>query len=256
MKYSLIQLDKTQIYSFKGCNDQHLKEVLKWLKDNDKYWDGGSIKRFKADAGTRNLHFVNVDFGYGWTNRPHTALITDLFKENTKPMRKLIIITGEQGSGKSTYARKYYPNNTSLDYYDTKQLKEIYKSLKDNDITVVCCYPDFVSSLIPEKNSGITYQIITLKNFEVVQISGRGFNPSKWQQRDIVAAEGDLHQQLEKAKAEVARLEKEIEIKVGDWCINKRNQIFKIKVGLTLNGDFRKITNPELIKLLEDESKN
>lgn len=149
MKYNLIQLDKTQIYSFKGCNDQHLKEVLKWLKENDNSWNEIAIKNFKRNSEKLNLKYISRGFGYCWTDKPHTELIIDLFKD--------------------------------------------------------------------------------------------------------AAAEGDLQQQLKKAKAEVARLEKEIEIKVGDWVYCKTNDcVFKYQFG-RLKEDLKKITNPQLIKLLEDE---
>ena len=79
-----------------------------------------------------------------------------------------------------------------------------------------------------------------------------------------------LEQQLEKAKAEVARLEKEIEnnkIKVGDWgkfwdtkgdfVIGKFERnifgIYMVSGKTFLNCE--KITNPQLIELLEKEMK-
>lgn len=69
-----------------------------------------------------------------------------------------------------------------------------------------------------------------------------------------------LEQQLEKAKAEVERLEKEIEnkkIKVGDWAINTlTNVVFKvISLEIELQDHYKKITNPQLIELLENEIK-
>lgn len=74
-----------------------------------------------------------------------------------------------------------------------------------------------------------------------------------------------LQQQLEKAKAEVERLEKEIEdsrIKVGDWVRHNNSHVFKVKENMYNLGvineskEFKKITNQQLIILLEDESKN
>lgn len=69
-----------------------------------------------------------------------------------------------------------------------------------------------------------------------------------------------LEQQLEKAKAEVERLEKEIEnnkIKAGDWVINPlTNIVIKVTSLKTKCPDhYKKITNPQLIELLENEIK-
>lgn len=85
----------------------------------------------------------------------------------------------------------------------------------------------------------------------------------------------DLQTKLENAKKEVERIEKLIEEenkpKVGDWCklweddksnacigklryINHDGQ-YKYQTSETMFLHCEKITNPELIKLLEDESK-
>lgn len=72
-----------------------------------------------------------------------------------------------------------------------------------------------------------------------------------------------LEQQLEKAKAEVERLEKKIEnnkIKFGDW-VAYNDHVFKAIQDeydlhyLNNSNDFKKITNPQLIELLEQEIK-
>lgn len=71
-----------------------------------------------------------------------------------------------------------------------------------------------------------------------------------------------LEQQLQKAKAEVKRLEKEIKeenkIKVGDWVfIKETGTTFKAKESdlAHIGCRHRKITNPQLIELLENEIK-
>lgn len=155
MKYNLTSLDKTHIYSFKGCNDEHLKEALKWLKENDKGWDNFTITRFKENSEKYNLVYDERNY-FMFIRGQHTALITDLFKE--------------------------------------------------------------------------------------------------------VAAEGDLYQQLEKAQAEVERLQKAIEEeskpKVGDWVYSTSSVCLYKKELEIYQSHERKITNPQLIKLLENESKN
>lgn len=68
--------------------------------------------------------------------------------------------------------------------------------------------------------------------------------------------------QLQKAEAEVKRLqsliEEENKPKVGDWVRRKDNCIWKIRDEYDINThllkDCKKITNPELIKLIEDET--
>lgn len=65
-----------------------------------------------------------------------------------------------------------------------------------------------------------------------------------------------LDQQLQKAKAEVERLEKEIEEnkpKVGDWVYSTSSLCFYEKELARYQPHERKITNLELIKLLEQE---
>lgn len=69
-----------------------------------------------------------------------------------------------------------------------------------------------------------------------------------------------LEQQLEKAEAEVKRLKEEInKPKIGDWVNRKDNCIWKINNEDDLNSNVldgcKKITNKQLIELLENESK-
>lgn len=75
------------------------------------------------------------------------------------------------------------------------------------------------------------------------------------QLKQIIKPMGTLQQQLQKAEAEVKRLqyliEEENKPKVGDWVIND-NQFYKKQLNSTCEYE-RKITNPELIKILENE---
>jgi len=70
-----------------------------------------------------------------------------------------------------------------------------------------------------------------------------------------------LEKRLQKAEAEVKRLQEAIEgikIKVGDWVIeNKSELIFKVSDAdlYYLDSNHKKIQDPELIKLLEQEIK-
>ena len=83
--------------------------------------------------------------------------------------------------------------------------------------------------------------------------------------KEIIKPIGTLQQQLQKAEAEVKRLqsliEEENKIKIGDWALELHsNNIIKATENssiLYLNSKeyCKKITNTELIKLLEDEIK-
>lgn len=80
--------------------------------------------------------------------------------------------------------------------------------------------------------------------------------------KEILQPMGTLEQQLQKAEAEVKRLqsliEEENKLKVGDWVIVKgTSTIFKVKATDIKYVDSRheKITNPQLIILLEQEIK-
>ena len=73
-----------------------------------------------------------------------------------------------------------------------------------------------------------------------------------------------LEQQLKKAEAEVKRLKEAIEdskIKIGDWVKYNNNLVIKVEEDkhdlgvLNESKEYKKITNPELIKLLEQEIK-
>lgn len=186
-------------------------------------------------------------------------------------MVKLIIITGPQGCGKSTFARENYPYAYILDY--DGNLKEIKIAIKHNDLTVVCCLPMDSIDLIPsDKNKN--YQIITLNSKgEVAQICGRGFTAHKmpyiiesykvepkgnldklfekkvaegvsnfWKKNiEDFAKQFTNEQQLSFHRSEVERIEKlikeENKPKVGDWLSIKVTEQNRNK----------------LIKLLEDE---
>lgn len=70
----------------------------------------------------------------------------------------------------------------------------------------------------------------------------------------------DLTQRLNFYKQKVEETEKAIQEqnkpKVGDWVKNDCNHIMKYYEWMVFSTNWKKIKNPELIKLLEDESKN
>lgn len=150
-------------------------------------------------------------------------------------MGKLIIITGPQGCGKTTYAWKNHPDAYILDYDSNNLFWKIKTLLKRNKQVVVCCLPiDINEVLKPSKFD--EYKIITLNSKgEVVQICGRGFRATE--RLKLKTNE----QQLSFHRSEVERIEKLIE---------EEN---KPKVGDFLSIKVTEQNRNQLIKLLEDE---
>lgn len=114
---------------------------------------------------------------------------------------------------------------------------------RDNSSDTALFYNDgsFIGSSIKE------YEILSLTEVTIQQL------------KEILQPEPTLQQQLEKAKAEVERLEKEIEdskLKIGDWVFVKELNMFfkKSKLVSTYKNEV-KVTSQQLITLLENECK-
>lgn len=88
-------------------------------------------------------------------------------------MENLIIITGEQGSGKTTYALRHY-GYKSVIFEDAthKDWDRVVRSVFENDVTVVVCQTENAHIFIP-KSKKLNWKMVTIKNNEVIQTCGR-----------------------------------------------------------------------------------
>lgn len=198
-----------------------------------------------------------------------------------------------------TFIEEYYKTNRFLEFYCGKwgggsnlktevtieQLKEILQPMETFTPIAMKCTQEQFDSIMPKLKG---CKIGSMDNFEEMPYLINYRNSEKnsitnylredksvngmvvheeWNEELFLKACGiedcTLEQQLEKAKAEVKRLEKEIEnnkIKFGDW-VTHNNYVFKAiqdKYDLHIlnkRNDFKKITNPQLIELLEQEIK-
>lgn len=178
-----------------------------------------------------------------------------------------------------------------------EQLKQIIKPMKTKftPIAMKCTQEQFeavkpklngfrITSMWDFEQSNYLVNNADGVDFHVVNVGLCNRNSYKrkvyeeWNEEIFLKACGieveSLEQQLEKAKAEVKRLEEEIESnkpKVGDWCkfwdenelefclsqLDYITEEDEVDFYATITGSYytsaEKITNPELIKLLEDE---
>lgn len=153
-----------------------------------------------------------------------------------------------------------------------EQLKEIIKLMKTKftPIAMKCNQEQFEAIkpklLLPIFNISDFNLDKYLTNFydeskiisNVINISGKHSIYETWNEEIFLKACGieveSLQQQLQKAEAEVKRLKEEInKPKAGDWIYDTTRGSFYKKITQGVYSEQRKITNPELIKLLENE---
>lgn len=146
-----------------------------------------------------------------------------------------------------------------------EELKELY-NLCNNDVGFAFAF-DNIKEFIRGSREHKFLVLSNVSGWWVHSNSERRAEKTIQQLKEILQPKPTLQQQLEKAKAEVERLEKEVkkqnEIKPGDWVrgsISGDKQLLKMNNTHDLEyinnqSCYTKITNQQLITLLENECK-
>lgn len=216
-------MKKEDIYiTLEGKSEGKLTDLYNFLKLLN--YDIDSFDSFFAN---KYLHF-NTNCNRWWTfsvwdNENKQEVTIQQLKEILQPMENK-----EEQLRKEAKERGFI-NGAKFYCLNKKELVLI-----DNNIRFFC--PD---DMYDEGNCGLHI------NGNYIFLNG------KWG----ALIEETLEQQLEKAKAEVKRLEEEIEdskIKIGDWVISELNDcVFRYQYG-RVEYDLTKITDKELINKLNN----
>ena len=229
-----MKLTKENVYiNLQGKSKEELTDLWEFLKENNQETYNSGIKSFLYDFYNKDTYNLGIEFDknqwIGSLNDENKTTVTiEQLKEILKPMEEVLTL-----------------ENVKVDCRGLTG-KEIIK----------------ISDIIYNKKG--TRPELTANGYIV-----HGHQPM----RTIISYEkfmelfGNkeiLEQQLKKAEAEVKRLKEAIEdskIKIGDWVKYNNNLVIKVEEDkhdlgvLNESKEYKKITNPELIKLLEQEIK-
>lgn len=162
----------------------------------------------------------------------------------------------------------YILNKTKVTIEQLKEILQPMETLKIEDVMIDCTILNnnairLIKTIFKTKGHGTRYIRKPFSHGKDIIMADCG-NPdhkkliSFAKFKKLFNNQTSLQEQLEKAEAEVKRLKEAIEeskIKVGDWVKSDCNHIMKYYEWMVFSPNWKKITNPQLIELLENEIK-